>query len=70
MKTGRALYKRMQVARGARASDMKGAVRVNIALDEETFGEVRDGAVAAGCSFAAQARLLIALGLEAAEGRG
>lgn len=35
-----------------------------ILLDDETFGDVRSGAVANGCSFAAQARMLIEVGLE------
>jgi hypothetical protein len=35
-----------------------------ITLDDETFDEIRAGAIANKCSFAAQARMLIEVGLE------
>lgn len=39
-----------------------------ILLDDETFSDVRKGAVANECSFAAQARMLIEVGLETLKG--
>lgn len=38
--------------------------KVVILLDNETFEEVRGGAIANSCSFASQARMLIEVGLE------
>lgn len=38
--------------------------RIVISMDEETFLEVAEGAKANECSFAAQARMLIEVGLE------
>ena len=45
-----------------------GLVRTQVPLDEETFAEVRSGAVENRCSFAAQARMLIEVGLETLKG--
>lgn len=39
-------------------------LRIVISLDDETFGEIRARAEKQGCSFAAEARLLIEIGLE------
>jgi hypothetical protein len=53
------------VARGCRKhSAAKGYLKVVILLDDETFGEVVAGATENQCSFAAQARMLIEVGLE------
>jgi hypothetical protein len=53
------------VARGCRKhSASKGMLKVVILLDDETFEDVSAGAVANKCSFAAQARMLIEVGLE------
>lgn len=41
-----------------------GMVKIAITLDEDTFAEVRVGAAQNDCSFAAQARMLIEVGLE------
>lgn len=46
---------------GRKPGSMK---RIVIALDEDTFEEVRAGALKAGCSFGEQARMLICFGLE------
>jgi hypothetical protein len=39
-------------------------LKVVILLDEDTFEDVAKGAIANRCSFAAQARMLIEVGLE------
>lgn len=49
------------VATGMRQGEWRKTV---ILLDQETHDEVADGARANGCSFAAQARMLIEVGLE------
>jgi hypothetical protein len=54
-----------RVAHGSQDS-MNGSTmrKVVVLLDEKTFEEVATGARRQGCSFAAQARVLIAAGLE------
>lgn len=55
-------YRPGHIAKGhAWAGDSR---KVVILLDEETFAEVRERALAAESSFAAQARMLIEVGLE------
>ena len=39
-------------------------LKIVVLLDDETFDEVKSGALANQCSFAAQARMLIEVGLE------
>ena len=39
-------------------------LKIVVLLDDETFGEVKAGALTNRCSFAAQARMLIEVGLE------
>lgn len=51
------------IARGVRLGDTD-LRRVIISMDTDTFEEVYAGAVANKCSFAAQARMLIEVGLE------
>lgn len=55
----------MMIARGCRKHQAsKGMLKVVILLDDETFEDVSRGAGANKCSFAAQARMLIEVGLE------
>lgn len=55
---------------GRRHHCSKGMLKVVIVLDEETFEEVRNRAIAAHGSFAAQARNLIEIGLETMKADG
>lgn len=41
-----------------------GDLRVIVAFDDDTFAEINEGARANDCSFSAQARMLIEVGLE------
>jgi len=52
------------VARGHCHRGSSTMLKTVILLDDETFQDVRDGALRNGCSFAAQARMLIEVGLE------
>ena len=51
-------------ARGHKHRGKSTMLKTVILLDDETFSDVRDGALRNSCSFAAQARMLIEVGLE------
>jgi hypothetical protein len=61
-------YRSELVARGNPYRE--GSRKTVVILDDDTFGEVRQRAVANGCSFAAEARMLIEVGLEALKADG
>jgi hypothetical protein len=54
-----------KVAAGMKQGEWRKTVMI---LDQETHDEVADGARDNGCSFAAQARMLIEVGLETLKG--